>query len=344
MKKKKIIKICIIVSLILIINYFVGGIVAASIVISNIFDHRGSNYSDLLLDENNIYKRIEEFDSFKNYEVYDFYSGKNRLKGYYHKIEDSKGLVISVHGMTSQAFNDDIEYQNYFVENGYSLFSIDLTASGNSEGKSMKGLHQSAYDVKACYDFLKNENMLEDNLILVGHSWGAYGVGASLSLGVDADYVITFSAFDNPYDTMVRYSVNAVGGFIYTTIPTFYITTSIKYGKNNTLSASKALKKSNCKSLIIHGENDKSIPYNKEALYAKMNENDKTKKILLEGISHSGPWRTKEANLYIEEIQSKIKELKKNKGDIKSYIDSIDKNKTSELNIDLFNEIKDFIE
>ena len=344
MKRKKIIKICIIISLILIINYFVGGIIAANIVISNIFDHRGSSYSDLLLDENNIYKRIDEYDSLKNYDEYDFYSGKNKLKGYYHKVSDSKGLVISVHGMTSQALNDDIEYQNYFVENGYSLFAIDLTASGNSEGKSMKGLHQSAYDVKACYDFLKEEGLLEDKLILVGHSWGGFGVSASLSLGVEADYIITFSAFDNPYDTMVRYSVNAVGDFIYTTIPTFYITTSIKYGKNNTLSASKALKKSNAKSLIIHGKADKSIPYNKEALYAKMEENDKVKKILLDGIGHSGPWRTKEANDYIEEIRTNIKKMKKEKKDIKSCIDSIDKNKTSEINNELMNKIKEFIE
>ncbi len=342
--KKRIIKISVIIILFLIINYFVGGIIAANIVVSNIFGHRGSNYSDLLLDENNIYKRIEEYDSLKNYETYNFYSGKNKLSGYYHKVDDSKGLVVTVHGMTSQAFNDDIQYQSYFVENGYSVFAIDLTASGNSEGKSMKGLHQSAYDVKACYDFLKEESLLEDKLILVGHSWGAFGASASLSLGVDADYVITFSAYDNPYDTMVRYSVNSVGGFIYTTIPTFYITTSIKYGKNNTLSASKSLKKSNAKSLIIHGEADKSIPYNKEALYAKMDENDNTKKILLPEIGHSGPWRTKEANQYIDEITANIKKLKKNKQDIKEYVDSIDKNKTSELNIDLFNEIKDFIE
>ena len=75
-----------------------------------------------------------------------------------------------------------------------------------------------------------------------------------------------------------------------------------------------------------------------------MDENDNTKKILLPEIGHSGPWRTKEANQYIDEVTANIKKLKKNKQDIKEYVDTIDKNKTSEINIELLNEIKDFIE
>lgn len=341
MSKK--LKITLIIILVIIINYFVGGIIAANIVLNNIFDHRGSSYSDLSLLENQIYKNIDDYDSLQNGIEYKFKSGKNELTGYYYKKEDSKGLVLSAHGMTSQSQNDDLQYQSYFVENGYSLFSIDLTASGKSEGKSMKGLHQSAYDVKAAYDFLNEEELLEDKLILIGHSWGGFGVAASLSLGVKADYVITFSAFDNPFDTMVRYSVNSVGGFIYTTVPTFYITTSMKYGKNNSISAYKSLLNSDAKPLIIHGKDDKSIPYNKEALYAKTIKNDKFNNLLLDGIGHSGTWRTKEANKYLEEIEKEIKKIKKDNVKLKEYINNIDKNKTSELNPLVFEEINKFL-
>ena len=245
--------------------------------------------------------------------------------------------------MTSQSLNDDLQYQSYFVENGYSLFAIDLTASGKSEGKSMRGLHQSAYDVKAAYDFLKEEELLENKLILIGHSWGGFGVAASLSLGVLADYVITFSAFDNPYDTMVRYSVNSVGGFIYTTIPTFYMTTSMRYGKNNSISAYKSLNNSDAKALIIHGKADKSIPYNKEALYAKTSKNDKFDNLLLDDIGHSGTWRTKEANKYVDEIEKEINKLKKDESKLKEYINNIDKDKTSELNPVVFEKINEFL-
>ena len=343
MKKRKRIIIISCIILFLIISYFLGGIIASNIVLNNIFDKRGSDLSSLLNVEERIYKTRNDYDILKERTEYYFYNNYNeKLVGYYYKTNDSKGLVISAHGMTSQADSFDAEYQSYFVENGYNLFSFDLTASGKSEGNSMRGLHQSAYDVYSAYTFLKANNLLENNLILVGHSWGAYGVATSLSLGVKANYLITFSAFDNPYDTYIRYSKNYMGDFINLTIPSFFISTEIKYGKNNRLSASQAIKDSKIKSLIIHGNNDNSIPYDNEALYNHVKDYNNCETLLLDGINHNRPWLSKESKEYVNDnINNKIKELKDNELD--TFINNIDKNKTTELSNIVFNKINNFL-
>ncbi len=327
----------------IIVFYFGAGIVASSIVLTMIFETRASNVSDLLENENRIYKLRDDYDNLKSRTEYDIKS-KYNLKGYYYKVENSKGLVLAAHGLKSQADGFDAEYQSWFVENGYSVFSIDISGSGRSDGNSAVGLHQSPYDIYAAYQFIVDNNLLEDKLILVGHSWGAFGSLASLSFGVKADYVIAFSAYDNPYDTMLQYSLNYMGPAIYLTIPTFNITTSIKYGSyNNTLSASKSLLESNAKALIIQGKDDKNVPYDGIAVYNKVSETNNITKLLLDGIGHEGPWRSKASVDYVKnEVMPNLNKLT-NQEEIDKYINSIDKNKTSELSEIVFNKIEDFL-
>ena len=340
MKKRKLIIIISSIILFLIISYFVGGFIATNIILNNIFDKRGSDEALLLNYENRIYKLRYDYECLKERKEYDFNS-RYKLKGYYYKNINSKGLVIACHGMGSMADGFDSEYQSYFVENGYSLFSFDLSASGKSEGESMVGLFQSAYDVKAAYDFLKKENLLEDNLILIGHSWGGFGVAASLSLGVEAKYVITFSAFDNQYDTTIRFAKNYMGDIINLSIPPFYISTNLKYGSDNTFSASDSLKNSNAKALVIHGKLDDKIPYN-EGLYGKISDIPNAYGLLLDDEYHNGIWRSSEANNYSKELLEELNKLEKEE-DKEAFVNNIDKNKTSELNKLLFEKIEEFI-
>lgn len=342
MRKKIIIISSIILSIILL--YFVGGIIASNIVFNNIFNRRFSDSNTLLEPINKIYKNRDDYINLKNRIEYDFYSGNNKLKGYYYKNNDSKGLVIACHGMTSQADSENLAYQNYFVSNGYSLFSFDFTAHGKSEGSSMNGLSQAAYDVKACYDFIFENNLYENNIILIGHSLGGYGVAAALNLGVKANYLITFSAFDNPYDTMLRYSKNSMGDIVNLTLPTFYLTSNMKYGANNYLSASEGIKKSNIKSLVIHGANDKNIPLDDASLISHVTNYQNVEKEILVGVGHNTPWFSTKAIDYVNDIiKPKIEELKNDKEKLDEYINSINKNETSELNENLFNKINEFI-
>ena len=342
MRKKIIIISSIFLSIILL--YFVGGIIASNIVFNNIFDKRFSDENTLLLPNNRIYKNRDDYINLKNRIEYDFYSGNNKLKGYYYKSLDSKGLVISAHGMTSQSDSTDLAYQNYFVSNGYSLFSFDFTSHGKSQGNSLNGLQQAAFDVKACYDFIFENNLYENNIILIGHSLGGYGVAAALNLGVKANYLITFSAFDNPYDTMIRYSKNAVGDIINLTLPTFYITSKLRYGDNIYLSASEGIKKSNIKALVIHGSNDNNIPIDDSSLLSHVTNLENVNKEILVGVSHNTPWFSDNAINYVNNIvKPKIEELKDDEDKLNEYINSIDKNRTSELREYIFDKIYEFI-
>ena len=345
MKKKKLLIILGCIVLFLIINYFIGGYIATAIVNKTIFDKRGSDVE--VFDEDNleyiIYKYRVDYPNLSVREEYDFKSGKNNLKGYYYKHEDEKGLVLSAHGMGSLADGLDTQYQNWFYENGYSVFAIDLTASGNSEGNSMKGLFQSAYDVKAAYDFIIENNLIKNKFIMVGHSWGAFGISASLSLGVKADYIITFSAYDTPFELMFHRAKQTVGGFADFTYPAFKLSCATYFGNKIFMSASKAIKKSNIKALIFQGIYDTTVPYNTFSVYNRLNDNDNVKRVLLERIDHTTPWLSVESNnkyyQYLYHYQTEIT-TEEEKEEFKA---SINKDETTILSDIVIDNINSFL-
>lgn len=339
-KRKKLLIILGGILLFLIINYFVGGFIATAVVNKTIFDKRGSTIEDLDEYEYLVHKVRDDYPSLSVREEYDFKSGKNNLKGYYYKHEDEKGLVLSAHGMGSLADGLDAEYQNWFYENGYSVFAIDLTASGKSEGNSMKGLFQSAYDVKAAYDFIIKNDLIKNKFIMVGHSWGAFGVSASLSLGVKADYIISFSAYDTPFEMMFGKAKNSIGGFADFTYPAFRLSCMTYFGNKIFMSASKSIKKSNTKALIFHGENDDLVPYNTFSLYNRINDGVNVKKVLLEKIDHNSPWLSVESNDYYYHYLPKQDLTQEEKEALKA---EIDKDKTTILSDIVIDNINNFL-
>jgi len=326
--------------------YLGGGFVAAPIVNSMIFGKRLSDDSFYNQSTASVFKLRRDFPLLENRKTYTFESGDNRLSGYYYEVSSPKGLVIACHGLRSFADWVDAEYQNWFVENGYSVFAIDTTASGQSEGSGVRGLYQSAYDVKNAYDFVKKEGFCKDNVILIGHSMGGFGVAASLGLGAKADRLITLAAFDNPFNEMLALSRSAVGVLTDITFPTFAISEITLQGGDIFMSASKAINESKTKSLIIQGDKDKTVPLNDGSLYQKLDENDYVQKLLIERADHSGIYRSKEANSYYnDEVKPKVRELEKanKEEELKEYLSTVDKEKTSELSKDVFDAIEAFL-
>lgn len=332
----------------LVVSYVAGGITAAFVVDGIVFERRGSDESKLKNVEYRLRYQREDYPSLATREVYSVPSNGNRLAGYFYKAEPSKGVVITAHGMNSLSDGLDVAYQQWFCSQGYSVFALDLTASGRSEGTSMVGLHRSALDVQCAYNFLQSNGLLRGKTILCGHSWGGFGAAMSVCLGVKADAVITFSAFANTFDTMVSYASQKVGPLAYATIPTFYLGTAMKHGASAFYDAAKAVRESASKFLVIHGEKDKSVPLSETSLYGKTKDYPNVSTVLLPDIGHEAPWESLAAKEYLQkDVLPKLEELKQEGAsteELDTFISSVDKSRSSELNTDLFATIQSFLE
>ena len=325
-------------------TYFSTGISASVIVFDAIFGKRCSTLNDLRSNYYQLVKNRSDYQSLSKREVLSFMSGENRLTGYYYP--GGKGTVICLHGMASQSDGDDAEYQNYFVEKGYSLFAVDLTASGRSKGEDAKGLHQSAYDALAAYRFLVSEGRLQSPLIMVGHSWGGFGAAACLSIGVKADYVITFSAFENPIDAMLNSAVRYTGWFGYLTYPPFAIGTSIRYGDDARLSAKSSLKNSSAEALLFHGDKDETVKPG-DSLSIKAESLSNVRSVILSGAGHERPWVSNEARSYVDDflfsLGKDVDSFTEEEINSKIVESGFDKNRGSELSEEVVSAIENLL-
>ena len=335
-KKKKIRNIIIIASVSFISLYVIGGMTASFIVNDWVYKSNTSEVSELEEYPYNLFKIRKDYPLLSERKEYTFKSGNNTLYGYYYDVSDDKGLVIAAHGLSNLSDGSIATMHNYFVELGYDVFAIDLTGSGKSEGDSTIGLHQSAYDIKAGYQYLEDNNLIKDNLILFGHSWGAYGSVVASNMGVPASKVIACSAYDRPIDLMFDMAVSQTGVLAYLTYPPFMLGNFLEYGQKAFKRASSLIKKSESRYLLIQGEKDELVPY-KDTLYKRALGYDNVTSLYLEDVGHDYPWLDVSS---LEYIKSKEKEHDDNP----SGLLSVDLESSSQISPLVDTVIKEFLE
>ena len=90
----------------------------------------------------------------------------------------SSKMVIFAHGF-GNGHHRYLEVINYIAKNGFQVFSYDATSFDESEGEGIKGFPQGVVDVISAIYYVKSIGYKEEDIILVGHSWGAYSIGAA---------------------------------------------------------------------------------------------------------------------------------------------------------------------
>ena len=103
-----------------------------------------------------------------------------KLEGWYDKVEDSKGTVILFHGYGGCKSSYELE-ADYFRQVGYSTLLVDFVGHGGSEGKEISLGYYEADDVKATFDYVK-DNYKTKNVILYGFSMGAASILRAVSI------------------------------------------------------------------------------------------------------------------------------------------------------------------
>ena len=283
---------------------------------------------------NVVYYTKEEFElSFFPCEIKD---GKDKLCGglytYDGAVEDK--IIIFGHGMDSsvKAYIQDIEY---LCRKGFQVFAVDYHGTDTSTGKSLKGLSYGIHSIDKAIKYVK-DTFGDREIILMGHSWGAYSVLSALKYNNDISKVIAISPFMSLKSLLI-------GGFpkkIWPCIPFFYFVEWIKCGKYAFSNTVKGLKKFNGQALILHSKDDPVVKYDVNTL--KLMDKIKNAKYMISLNKGHNPEYSFDA---IKELNNYIKEINCLKTDDEkiAYMKKTDFHKLGELDNTVMDKIVEFI-
>ena len=229
-----------------------------------------------------------------NRQDFNYLSGKNTLSGYlYNTTKQGKKDTLIVLAPGHNACSDNYLWQIYeLIEYGWSVFVFDPTGTCNSDGKNEIGFSQEIFDLKATLDFIEtNSRFGFKNIALLGHSRGAYAACCSLSYGYDICAVVSVSGINSAMDGIIGTSSKYIGKLAYSNYVFLWLYQVMLFGEQTVnLSADKVLSKTDVPALIIHGENDESVPLDKFSIISHKDEieNDKVEYIICSSPNNSG--------------------------------------------------------
>ena len=284
--------------------------------------------------------------------LFNFYSGKVKLQGYFYPSLKSKGVVVVSHGMHAGA-DDYLPIIEFLVKNNYSVFTYDCKGTYNSEGDSTIGMITPLVDLDNALNFIETDSYLSSQpIFLLGHSWGGYAVTSVLSLHKNIKACAAIAPFNSGY-TLIYEKGEQYAGPLAGGMPKVFLDTYQKMlFKNYTkYDAVKGINSTNIPVLIAHGNKDSVIDYNRQSVIAHRNE------LRLENVfyyvgkdensGHNTIMHSKKAVKYQKEIASKLAVLKEEKGkalsesDLKEFCDTINHSLYSEVNEELMYQIVD---
>ena len=332
-----------------IVTYFGFGLAGVGVASNFITNGR---YGDLSLLEEDFYrvqKCRRDYPSLEEREEISFACGKETLMGYLYESPSPKGVVIVAHGVANLADANGAQVQNYYVNHNYDVFAIDMTGCGRSSGSGMKTLYESKYCVANAVKTVKKHNKTKDlPVFLIGHSWGGYGVVTATDEVEGVSAVVAFSGFNTPSEMMYAFAETNTSKAVIVTKPAMEFGVSCIWGQRSFYSAETSIKKhKDIPYVIIHGDKDGTVPLNRISIYDNVVRDNYSNvtTVKLENMTHGTPWKTVEAMEYTAKCESELKALRKQyNGKLpdevrEEYIANVDKEKASEVNADLLNQI-----
>jgi alpha-beta hydrolase superfamily lysophospholipase len=282
-----------------------------------------------------------------------FKSGPNRLQGYVYGVNQTKGLVVVVHGLGGGA-DSYLSQITYFVDQGWSVFAYDATGSFDSEGNSTKGFPQALIDLDAVLMYIESqEDFASLPLLLFGHSWGGYAVANILHYDYNIQGIVSVSGANSPMEMIIEQGRNMMGSFMNTQYPTLWLYQRMLFGKTASLNAYDAIQQTDTPIFIIHGTEDELVAYDGSSIISHFKKsppiNVRTLSISDEGRNgHDNLFRSHTAIVYIDEINIEYGELYQTYEqnipyNIKQeFYSTIDRALAQDINKDLMDEIDSF--
>ncbi len=277
-------------------------------------EFKRGEYSDRRFSPFNTYERdlAEEFPRVN----VQFMSGENTLQGYIYGLDiaEPKGLLVFAHGITV-GHETYINQLIWFVKRGWRVFAYDATGSCTSEGEGTVGLVQSALDLDCALTYAESDERLSGlPVYLLGHSWGGYAVCAVQNFDHKITAAVSMSGYADPLEMLEFGSEGKVGKagvkLLHPFIKGYNDST---FGENADLNAVEGINKSGVPTLVIHGENDRFVDFDRVSIYSKQadvtNIRAEFLKVTGKYATHSDYFKSDRSNEYAAEYMKELAAL-----------------------------------
>lgn len=266
-EKKSLLKRILIIIITVIIAFSAISMVATKIIYDNIF----ARYDQTV----QISPKLSHMVTGR--EQHTFFSGQNRLNGFlYHTDKKaSNGLIVMATGFN--ASSDDYLWQiKSFLDYGWSVFIFDATGSCYSKGDSTVGFSQILLDLEQTIKYVEKNNRFGYNkLVLFGHSRGGYAACCALSYQYDISAVVSVSGINSAMEGVVGSAANHIGAIAYGNYGYLWIYQALLFGKETVeLEAVEEISESDVPVLVVHGNNDSTVPKDKYSIISHKGDID----------------------------------------------------------------------
>lgn len=236
------------------------------------------------------------------------------LRGYVYGADDPDAFIVFRHGIFSQHC-DYLALVSAMVDRGYTVFAYDALGCGISDGSSTIGMAQSALDVAAAVQYVREQGLSGDlPLVLWGHSWGGYGVAAAMDIVPDVDACITMSGFNAPVEVLADTAIARMGPIAATQRPTLWLANKLTFGNDSDRTALDGINKTSAPVLVVHGTDDTVVRYDTSAIIAERDHitNPGVEYLVFDEEGRNGHntyFYSEAANRYLDMVQEGLDEL-----------------------------------
>ena len=296
-KKKIIIASSVMAALILII-FLVAPFTVGAILYGSVFNVRYETPEYLKL-------RRDDFDGLQA-DKHEFTSNDGqKLVGYRYYVDGvpAQGVVVISHGFGGGGHNSYMDVAYYFAQHGYDVFAYDATGNDESQGKGVNGLPQGVIDLHYAIEYIKTIDALKDlPVMLWGHSWGGYCVGAVLNYHPEVKAVASVAGFNQSGDLVRAQGQQMVGGLIGFMMPYVNSIERTKCGKYSSANALDGFANSECGVFVAHSSDDTTVPiqYGYDVYYKQYAGNKRFEFVRYENKGHNNILYS---DLYIKYIE-----------------------------------------
>lgn len=198
-----------------------------------------------------------------------------KLHARYYHVKDGAPLNIGFHGYRATALRDFCVGANETIKREHNLLLIDQRGQSKSEGNTITMGVKEHRDVKSWVDYSIDRFGKDVKIILYGVSMGAASVlmATSLDLPKNVKGVIADCPYSAPKDIILSVAKKDMGISEILAYPFVWLGAKIFGGFNiNAINCKEAVKKSKIPALILHGEDDRYVPYQMSEEIQKANE------------------------------------------------------------------------
>ncbi len=267
LKKKKLMIVIVSIVLALLIGGSIGLYALAVSIYTGSFNYRCTTSEEHSFDISTFSSLARERHTFSTKQGH-------TLVGYLYENPsvEEKGVIVFAHGLGAGGQTGYMDIFDYFCTRGYYVFAYDATANDESEGEVIGGLPQGFIDLDYAISYAKELPTLANlPFVLMGYSWGGLSVVNALNTHPEVKAVASLAGWNKSMNMIDYRGCQMVGGVAKLLLPFASAYEFFTYGSYAFSTGMKGFENSDCGVMIVHGENDDTIPitYGYDTYYKK---------------------------------------------------------------------------